>query len=186
MTDPTFVSPEPTPVIPAAVPPVATEPLVTPAAEPTPTEKIPYERFKEKVDETNELRRQLQAFTDAQAAAASAELLAQGKYQEIAADLQKQLDAAKADALSLTKNSLLIKEGYSAEQIERYSKFVVGTNEAELQKSLDELKADVPPKKAYADPASANPPKTIPAKKDLKTKGETTYERLKALGRVKN
>ena len=173
------------PVVPAAVPPVATEPIVPPAAEPTPTEKIPYERFKEKVDETNELRRKLQAFEDAQAAAASAELLAQGKYQEIAADLQKQLDAAKADALSLTKNSLLVKEGYSDEQIARYSKFVVGTNEAELQKSLDELKADVPPKKAYADPSSTNPPKTVPAQKDLKTKGEEAYARLKAKGLIK-
>ena len=179
MTDPIL------PVVPEVVPPVATEPTAPPAAEPTPTEKIPYERFKEKVDETNELRRQLQAFTDAQAAAASAELLAQGKYQEIAADLQKQLDAAKADALSLTKNSLLVKEGYSDEQIARYSKFVVGTNEAELQKSLDELKADVPPKKAYADPSSTNPPKTVPAQKDLKTKGEEAYARLKAKGLIK-
>ena len=93
MTDPIL------PVVPEVVPPVATEPLVTPAAEPSPTEKIPYERFKEKVDEANELKRQLQEFTNAQAAAANAELLAQGKYQEIAADLQKQLDAAKADAL---------------------------------------------------------------------------------------
>jgi hypothetical protein len=144
-----------------------------------------YERFKAKVDEANELKAKLQKIEDAEAAKAKAEQLAQGKFEEIAADLQKQLDAAKADALSEKKNAMLIREGYSAEQIERYSKYVVGSTEAELQTSLDELKVDVQPKKAYADPASSNPQKVTPPAKDLHTKGKTSYQRLKELGRIR-
>lgn len=148
-------------------------------------QKIPYDRFKAKVDEVNEMRARLDAIEAEKAEARRKELVEQNKFEEIAKDLEAQLQTHKEDALVAKKHAMLAKAGYSEEQIERYAKFVVGDNDDELKKSLDELKADVSPKKGYVDPSAGNGAHQLPAKKNPEELGKTAYQRLKGLGRIR-
>lgn len=79
----------------------------------------------------------------------------QGKYKEMYDEILKDLATQKAEALVNKKHALLIAEGYTKEQAERYVKFVEGETDEELATAITTLKADIPPTTKYVDPASA-------------------------------
>lgn len=83
-------------------------------------------------------------------------LAEQGKYKEMYEQLQKDLEEQKAQAILHRKQALLVAEGYTKEQAEKYVKFIEGTTEEELTASITAFKEDVPPKGGtFVDPASA-------------------------------
>ena len=108
-----------------------------------------------------------------------------GEYKDLADKLQAQLEAIKEDALNAKKEALLVKSGYTDEQVEKYLKYVHGATDEELLASLDALKADIPPKQKFADPSAGNGTKQEPKKTDLHDKGTTMYQRLKAKGKIR-
>lgn len=109
----------------------------------------------------------------------------EGKYKEIAESLKSELDAIKGDALTAKKQALLAQAGYTAEQIDKYAKYVEGENDEDLKSAVEALKADIPPKPAYADPSAGNGQKQEPKKTDLHEKGKTMYQRLKEKGKIR-
>jgi len=77
-------------------------------------------------------------------------------YEKAQAELvrvQGDVKVAQVDAL---KTQLLVKAGYAADQITRVGKFVSGDDEEALQASIDEIKADIPPKVSGVDPNPGN------------------------------
>lgn len=77
----------------------------------------------------------------------------QSEYKALYEKAQEQIATQQADALNAKRNTLLIKAGYSEEQVERLGRYVVGETGEELTESLEALKADIPPKKDYIDPS---------------------------------
>lgn len=152
----------------------------------TPEQAIPYDRFKAKVDEANALKEQLAKFQEAEEAKKLAELTEAERAKAEADKLREQLDAIKGDALKAKKEALLAKAGYTAEQVDKYVKYLVGDTDEELDASLKELVADISPKqKNYADPANNGGGKRAePKKKDLHEKGASAFQRLKSLKRI--
>lgn len=164
-----------------------TEKQTDPAEKPKTTEQaIPYDRFKEKVDEANALKEQLAKYQEAEEAKKLAELSEAERAKAEADKLRAQLEAFKGDALKAKKEALLAKAGYTAEQVDKYVKYLVGDTDEALEASLKELVADISPKqKTYADPANAGGGQRPKAqKKDLHDKGTSVYQRLKSLKRI--
>jgi hypothetical protein len=148
-------------------------------------QKIPYDRFKAKVDEANDLKRKLEGFQKEREEAERKRLEEEGKYKEIAESLQAKLDAIQGDALKAKKEALLVKAGYTEDQVAKYLKYVDGSNDDELTQAVEALKADIPPKPRYADPGVGNGAKQEPKKTDLQEKGKTMYQRLKEKGKIR-
>lgn len=111
-------------------------------------------------------------------------LIEQEKYKELYETLQEELATQKAENLSAKRDALMAGAGYSAEQIERYRKFVDGDNEEAIKQSLEELKVDLPPKGGYVDPQLSNPKRQDPKQEDLYDVGKELFAKLKAKGRV--
>jgi hypothetical protein len=111
----------------------------------------------------------------------------QEKYKELYEQLQKDLLAEKGNALASKKQALLVAEGYTKEQADKYVKFIEGTTDDELATAITAFKADVPPKGAtYVDPATqGNGGKQDPKNEDPKDFGKSVFQRLKASGRIK-
>jgi murein L,D-transpeptidase YcbB/YkuD len=173
-----------------------TEPIDDPpAAEPTePQEpkvdnKIPYDRFKQKVDEANELKRQLADFQKHQDEAERKKLEEQNEFKSLYDKAQAELERLKEEAQTATvekvKTDLLVQAGYTGEQLDRVRKYLHGTDEDSLKASLDEVKADIPPKSSGVDPSVGNTPKQQPKQKDEAEEGRSLYERLKAKGKIR-
>lgn len=166
-----------------------------PAAEPSePQEpkvenKIPYDRFKEKVDEANELKRKLAEIEEERAKKEREELESQNNYKQLydtlLADTEKLKAQAEAATLEKAKTDLLVKAGYTGEQLDRVRKYLQGTDEASLKASLDEVKADIPPKSVGVDPSAGNTPNHPPKQKDPADTGRSLYQRLKEAGKIK-
>lgn len=171
--------------------PIDNQPAAEPSEpqEPKVDNKIPYDRFKAKVDEANELKRQLAELAEAKEAAERKKLEEQNEYKTLFEKAQAELDATKAEAsqakIESLRTNLLVNAGYTGEQLERVRKYMVGANEDELKASLEELKQDIPPKSNGADPSVSNTQKQQPAQKDLTEEGKSTYQRLKALGKIR-
>lgn len=107
------------------------------------------------------------------------------EFKGLADQYKAELEKLKEDARKAKKQALLVKAGYNDEQIERYSKFVDGTTDEELTASVELLKADVPPKANYVDPAGAgNGSRQTPEPKNKEDKGRELFKRLKAQGRT--
>lgn len=109
----------------------------------------------------------------------------EGKYKEIAESLQAKLDAIQGDALKAKKEALLVKAGYTEDQVAKYLKYVDGSTDEELAQAVEALRADVPPKPRFADPGVGNGAKQEPKKTDLQEKGKTMYQRLKEKGKIR-
>src|SRR5699024_10293476 len=75
--------------------------------------RIPYERFKQKVDEAHALKEKLAEIEREQAEAENAELKAQNKYKELYEQALQEKEQAEQAALSLRKTDALRKAGYS-------------------------------------------------------------------------
>lgn len=147
--------------------------------------KIPYERFKSKVDEANELKRELEQYKKERDEAERKKLEEQEEYKVLAEKYREEADAIRADALNAKKDALLSKAGYTDEQVERYRKYLEGNSDEEITEALEQLKADIPPKKNFVDPSAGNGGREKPKPTDLSDEGKTLYQRLKAKGKVR-
>jgi alanyl-tRNA synthetase len=160
-----------------------------PADNPVADQKIPYDRFKQKVDEANELKRKLAEFEQAKEEAERNKLEEANEFKLLYEKAQADIEAIRKEAeqtkLESTKTNLLVSAGYTGEQLERVRKYVVGANEEELTSSLEELIQDIPPKVGGVDPSVNNPQKQQPPQKDLADEGRSIYERLKAAGKIR-
>lgn len=106
-------------------------------------------------------------------------------YEKAQADLEAVRKEAEQTKLESLKTNLLANAGYTGEQLERVRKYIVGANEDEIKTSLEELKQDIPPKSGGVDPSVNNPQRQQPQAKDPTEEGRSTYERLKALGKIR-
>src|SRR5690625_1783399 len=97
--------------------------------------RIPYERFKQKVDEVNQLKEKLAQIEREQAEAEKAELEAQNNYKKLYEQAVQEKEQAEQAALSLRKTDALRKAGYSDEQSQLLAKLIEGDDEA----AVDEL-----------------------------------------------
>ncbi len=109
----------------------------------------------------------------------------QEKYKDLYEDLQKDIEEQRKQALEAKKEAMLVKAGYSEDQAKRYVKYLEGETDDDLNASLDALKADIPPKKQYADPNPNNGGKQTPKRKTLEEKGKSVYQRLKEKGKIR-
>lgn len=112
----------------------------------------------------------------------------EGKYKDVAASLQAELDRLKSEAMEAKRESALAKAGYDEDQIARYKKFVEGESEEDIAASVKALLDDVPPKKEqkdYADPALGNGGRGKPVPKDKEAKGREYFQRLKKSGKIR-
>lgn len=107
------------------------------------------------------------------------------QYKDLADKLQAQLDTQKAENLKTKKAQMLTKAGYKEDQIERFSKYLEGDTDEDLQQSLDKLKADIPPAKEYADPGAGNGARKTPPKTGGEDIGKSVFERLKGKGKIR-
>lgn len=103
----------------------------------------------------------------------------QQQYKELYEKLQAELAEKEAKALEASKRAFMAQAGYSEEQINRYAKFITGSNEDEIKASLDELKADIPPKPTYVDPSVMNPRVHTPKQESGYDYGKSLYERIR-------
>jgi len=151
--------------------------------------KIPYDRFKQKVDEANELKRKLAELESAKQEAERKKLEEQNEFKSLYEQTKDELDRIRKEAettkLESLKTNLLVNAGYTGEQLERVRKYIVGADEDALKASLEELKQDIPPKSGGVDPSVGNTPKQQPQSKDLADEGRSIYERLKAAGKIR-
>lgn len=103
----------------------------------------------------------------------------QQQYKELAEKLKAEIAEKEAKALEASKRALMAQAGYTEEQINRYSKFVTGTNEDEIKASLEELKTDIPPKPSYVDPTVTNPPVYYPKQESGYDYGKALFNRIR-------
>jgi len=106
-------------------------------------------------------------------------------YDKATAELESIRNEIRTTQLESTKTELLVEAGYTADQIARVRKYLVGEDVESLKVSLEELKADIPPKTSGADPNPANNPRQTPPPKDVKEEAKSLYQQLKASGRFR-
>lgn len=147
--------------------------------------RIPYDRFKEKVDEANRLKKELAALKEQQEAAERAKLEEQNEYKKLYEQAQEQLAAARTDALNVKKDALLAKAGYTDEQIEKLRHAVTGDTDEAIAQSVEELKAVITPKPDYADPSPMNDVPSRPEPEDGVELGRSLFDKLKAKKKIK-
>lgn len=129
--------------------------------------RIPYERFKQKVDEVNQLKEKLAQIEEEQAKAKRQELEEQERYKELYEQALQEKEQARKEALSLRKIGELRQAGYSEEQAKLLVKLVDGEDEESIAESIKQIQSTVPVKDNYADPSTFNgraaKPKTVDA-----------------------
>lgn len=129
--------------------------------------KIPYSRFKEKVDEANALKERLAEIEQAQAESKRKELEEQENYKALYE--QALDDAQKANQLVVEtkKQTALTQAGYDADKVSYLTKLVEGDTDEEISESIKELKRTFPTEEYYGDPSLNNgvtsKPKTVDA-----------------------
>lgn len=141
--------------------------------------KIPYDRFKAKVDEANRLKEELAALKKAQEEAERKKLEEQNEYKKLYEKALNDLEAFKSEALSAKKKALLVQAGYSSDQANVLHNTVQGETDEELAKSIEELKSVIAPKPSYVDPLPMNGERSKPEPKDPSEIGLKTFERIK-------
>src|SRR5690606_33103256 len=93
--------------------------------------KIPYDRFKAKVDEANRLKEELAALKKAQEEAERKKLEEQNEYKKLYEKALNDLEAFKSEALSAKKKALLVQAGYSSDQANVLHNTVQGETDEE-------------------------------------------------------
>lgn len=141
--------------------------------------RIPYDRFKSKVDEVNALKERLNAFETEQQEAERKRLEEAEQYKQLAESYKQELESQKADVLNAKKETLLTQAGYTAEQVELLRSTVSGESDEEITKSIEGLKAVIAPKPAYVDPSPMNGAKDKPEPMDATEIGANAWERIK-------
>jgi|SRR5690554_2123746 len=141
--------------------------------------KIPYERFKAKVDEANALKEKLAEIEKEQEEAKRKELEEKEEYKTLYEQALQDAEQAKEEALSIKKNALLLQAGYGEEQAKLLVKLVEGENDEDIAESVKLLKATIPVKDDYADPSPLNGAKDKPEKVGADEVGAKVFERIK-------
>lgn len=147
--------------------------------------RIPYERFKEKVDEVNELKRQLKALQKERDEAERKKLEEQQEYKKLAEKYRAELEEYKSKALNARKDFLLLQAGYSKEQAEVLRNTITGETDEEIADAIEKLKTVIPPKPKYVDPAPMNGEREKPGQTDEKEIGRKLIQALKAKGKIR-
>lgn len=141
--------------------------------------RIPYERFKEKVDEANALKEKLAEIERAQEEAKRKELEEQNEYKKLYEQALKQAEQAKAESLAIKKSAALVGAGYGDEQAKLLVKLVEGETDEEIAESIKLLKATIPAQDNYGDPNPFNGAKEKPETIDADEIGASMFERVK-------
>lgn len=149
-------------------------------AETTPEQKIPYDRFKAKVDEANALKERLDNIEKQQAEDERKRLEEAQDYKKLAEQYKADLEAQKADVLNAKKDTLLTQAGYTAEQIGLLRNTVVGETDEDITKSIEDLKAVIAPKPTYVDPSAGNGARDKAEPTDQEEIGRSAFERLRS------
>jgi hypothetical protein len=147
--------------------------------------KVPYDRFKEKIDEVNSLKAELAKIKKAQEEAEKAKLEEQNEYKKLYEQAQQELAQIKEAALNAKKDALLAKAGYSDEQIALLRNSITGGTDEEISQSVSQLTAVIPPKPNYVDPSPMNGERDKPEPVDERNIGVDLFKRLKAKGKIK-
>ena len=147
--------------------------------------RIPYDRFKQKVDEVNALKSKLDQIEKEQEAAKRKELEDQNKYKELYEQALETIEESKKAIVQQTKESLLTNAGYSDEQVTRLSKLVEGDSEEEMNTSIDEIKKLFPVEQDYADPSVNNGSNIDPTPTDGEDVGKSMFEKLLNSGKIR-
>src|SRR5699024_1435907 len=107
-------------------------------------ERIPYDRFKQKVDEANALKAELDEFKQSQAEAKRKELEETEQYKELYEQAKAEAEAIRQQALAVQKNTALTLAGYNDEQAQTLAKLVEGETAEEIAESIKTLQATFP------------------------------------------
>ena len=148
---------------------------------------IPYDRFKQKVDEANALKKKLAEIEAEQEAEKQQKLKEKEDYKTLYEEAQNQIKAQQEDALNAKKDLLLIQAGYESDKIKLLRKLVEGETDEELTQSIEILKETFPveAKKTYVDPGLGNGAKSKPKQVDGEDVGRNMFESLLKSGRIK-
>jgi len=141
--------------------------------------KIPYDRFKAKVDEANALKEKLAEIEKANEEAERKKLEEQNEYKKLYEQAQEQLAELRTSNLNAKKDALLSKAGYDDGQIEVLRGTINGETDEELAKAVESLKDVIAPKQNYIDPTPMNGEGGKPAKADKEEIGAKAFERIK-------
>src|SRR5690625_882240 len=125
-------------------------------------QRIPYERFKAKVDEANALKEKLAEIEREQEEAKRKELEETEQYKELYEQAIKEKEQARQEALAIRKQALLSQAGYDNEQSKLLVKLVEGDDEESIAESIKQIQSTVPVKDDYADPSAFNGAKAKP------------------------
>lgn len=88
--------------------------------------------------------------------AEKARLEEQSEYKALYEKAQEEIESARADALTVKKDSLLSQAGYSAEQVELARRLIDGESDEEIAKSIELLKTTFPTQSQGVDPSPMN------------------------------
>lgn len=147
-------------------------------------QRIPYKRFKEKVDEANRLKKELAKIEEDQKAEKLQEMKDQEKYKELYENALEEIENIKSTKVAKKKSELLKDAGYKDSQIERLSKLVEGDSEEEILESIEELK-EVFPTKTYVDPSADNRKRSTPDSVDGEEIGRSLFDKILKSGKIK-
>ena len=101
------------------------------------------------------------------------------EFKELAESYRAELDEMKAQVIENQKEQALIKQGFSEDQVERYLKYIDGSDKEEIEQSVKELSQDIAPKRNYVDPSAGNSAKGKQPKLDDTEIGTSMYEKIK-------
>jgi len=140
--------------------------------------RIPYERFKQKVDEVNQLKEKLAQIEEEQAQAKRQELEEQERYKELYEQALQEKEDARQEALSLRKIDGLRQAGYSGEQAKLLVKLVDGEDDETIKASVEQIKSTVPVNDGFVDPTINNGPGVKPKTVDAEELGRNAVSRV--------
>lgn len=141
--------------------------------------KIPYDRFKSKVDEVNALKKKVADFEKAQEDATKKELEDKEEYKTLYQQAIDEIETMKTSALTAKKEAQLSKAGYNYEQVAKLAKLVEGESDEDINSSIDTLKETFPIQPNYVDPSVDNSFRQTPKKKDNHDLGRSLFDRIK-------
>ena len=142
-------------------------------------QRIPYDRFKAKVDEVNALKEKLDQFEKEQAENKRKELEEQEKYKELYEQAQAEIASVNAQRIEDKKQATLKGVGYDDEQVALLSKLIDGSTDEEIAESVELITAKFPIKDSYADPSPFNGTKEKPATTTAEDHARSILERIK-------
>lgn len=149
-------------------------------------QKIPYERFKQKVAEANALKEKLAEFERQQAEAETKRLEEANEFKalyEAEKSARESIEAERqSEKLTQIKLNALREAGYDADKVERLAKYISGDDEASVLASVEEFAQDNPAKPQPADPAVNGGTRQQATQETLKEKGRKRFEELRAKG----